>query len=147
MKFQRYSKRCEKCNTKIAPDFTVFGHSLRQFFIQKDYLGEIVCPEDTTATLTVPTVFLNLTTRNDTSYCLPTANLTDRCSFSVQCQYDHGLCLDGRCICDERYFELEGRCEKEEKSHLIPIIVGSAIGGTIALTLITYCWMSRNKKM
>ncbi|GFY26565.1 hypothetical protein TNCV_2878951 [Trichonephila clavipes] len=34
--------------------------------------GFCKCPEDMTATLTVPTVFLNLTTRNDTSYCLPT---------------------------------------------------------------------------
>ncbi|GFY37136.1 hypothetical protein TNIN_265741 [Trichonephila inaurata madagascariensis] len=114
MKFQRYSKvRCEKCNIQIVPDFTVFGHSLRRFFIQKDYLA---------------------------------ANLTEECSFSVQCKFEHGICLEGKCTCEERYFELNGKCEIEEKSHLIPIIVGSAIGGTIALTLITYCWLSRHKR-
>ncbi|KAF8766808.1 uncharacterized protein LOC129966547 [Argiope bruennichi] len=101
--------------------------------------GYCNCPED------MP-VFVNATAKFDASYCLPALNLTEKnCTFSQQCRYDNALCFKQTCLCAEKYIPVDGNCKLEERTAMIPIIVGSVIGAAIVFTLISYFIMSRKK--
>ncbi|GFU07396.1 EB domain-containing protein [Nephila pilipes] len=107
--------------------------------------GSICSDELCTCPYTTP-IFVNSIVNNE-GYCLPSLNLTEgNCSFNQQCNYDHGFCMNGKCTCAEKYHEVYGVCQKEEKSALIPIIAGSVIGATIVITLISYYCMSRRRE-
>ncbi|XP_054717233.1 uncharacterized protein LOC129226628 [Uloborus diversus] len=101
------------------------------------------CPEDKPA-------FVNVTINATVSegYCLDSWNTTGaNCSFSEQCDYDHGLCANDVCACERRFTSSdEGVCQPVKKSDLIPIAVGAALAAIVLLTLGAYFWMSRKKK-
>ncbi|GIY08570.1 EB domain-containing protein [Caerostris darwini] len=98
------------------------------------------CPE------TAP-IFVDATARFSTSFCLPSFNLTEKnCTFSQQCNYDNGACLKGTCLCAERFLVKNQTCTPNEKTALIPIIIGSLLGVSILGTLLAYFIMSRKKE-
>ncbi|GBN29657.1 hypothetical protein AVEN_127077-1 [Araneus ventricosus] len=97
------------------------------------------CPEE------MP-IFVNAMVKFNMSYCLPALNLTQmNCSFNQQCNYENSECLQETCKCAEKFIPVDGKCKLEERTAMIPIIVGSIIAAAIIFTLVSYFIMSRRK--